>query len=189
MKRAGVAGTDDPRDTARQLLAAAKQAERGITLDVEAAITASGATRARAGSVLKTEGSLTRKVAANRGFRRRPERVNDVIRYTAVIDHRTYWSGGDELLALLRVRGYEVVKDLNLWDLPGYKGRNVTVRSSGGQLFEVQVHTSESLQAAESSHYFYEQIRDRSTPKAVRHLLKDESDATFATVPIPERHG
>lgn len=172
---------------ARELIDVARWVEPGITIDMDTAITAIGATRARRMTNIKTQESLVRKISSRRAFRREPRSINDVIRYTALIDHDTYWTKGNRLLRVLTRLGYEVTKDLDLWLTPGYKGRNVTIRSPNGELFELQIHTPASLEAAEATHGLYEVVRHRATPSSTRGYVKGACDAIFVTVPIPHR--
>jgi len=178
-------GSPDPRKVARDLLVKARGAETRITADIEAAIHAGGTTRARADSVFKTEESLARKTATVIDSGKSASGINDVIRYTAVADEATYWARGDRVLDAIRGRGYSVEKEFNGWNRSGYKGRNVTLRSPAGQLFELQIHTPASLDVAERTHPWWEIIRVGAAPKSEIKRLRALTNELFATVPIP----
>ena len=66
-----------------------------------------------------------------------------------------------------------------------YLGRNMAFESPDGQKFEVQIHTKDSLEAAEKTHPLYEKKRADDTPQPERDRLQVEMNKIFSKVPIP----
>lgn len=66
-----------------------------------------------------------------------------------------------------------------------YLGRNMAFESPDGQKFEVQIHTKDSLEAAEKTHPLYEKKRADDTPQPERDRLQAEMNKVFCKVPIP----
>ena len=66
-----------------------------------------------------------------------------------------------------------------------YLGRNMAFESPDGQKFEVQIHTKDSLEAAEKTHPLYEKKRADDTPQLERDRLQVGMNKVFCKVPIP----
>lgn len=95
--------------------------------------------------------------------------VPDAVRFTFMYSPQRYADGIDADVARLKAEGFELVKLKNLWTEDQYKGINSQWRRpETGLLFEVQFHTSESLEAKELTHKAYERIRGSTASPAER---------------------
>jgi hypothetical protein len=171
---------------ARELAAAAESA---ITPDVLAVVEANGGALTRQEFSIKPEESLTDKI-----FRKRKPsedvasvagRIEDVLRYTALLPDEGYWDTGSLICEALTNAGYEHVSQALGWQAAGYKGRNDSFRSPAGCLFELQMHTGASLHACEVTRDLYVEIRALDTPPEREWELRQQRDHVFAQVPIP----
>ena len=87
----------------------------------------------------------------------------------------------------LQDSGFELMVRTNTWDNEEYKGVNTRWRDSeGGLIFEVQVHTYESLDAKEQTHKAYERINDTRTPVEEVESLRAYQKHVSAQVPQPQ---
>jgi hypothetical protein len=88
------------------------------------------------------------------------DKVPDAVRYTFTYSPDGYVDGVRADVERLKAAGFEEVKLKNLWSSSQYKGINTQWRRpETGLRFEVQFHTSESLQAKELTHGAYERLR------------------------------
>jgi hypothetical protein len=187
--------TPEERDAARaeasQIAAIAAEAEPSISDDVKSIVDANSGQLERFATRLKTFASLYRKI---QGIMVEDEtdatdaasEIRDAIRYTVVLEEHGYWAAGSSISDALQQAGYSAVKKTKGWKRFGYKGRNDTFVTAGGQEFEVQMHTRASLNAADQCHLLYEESRLTSTSAARRAELSEEQDAIFAAVPVPD---
>jgi hypothetical protein len=176
---------------ALSLIDAAAAAEPAISDVVSAAISAVEAEQRRFATRLKEARSVYRKVqgimvedetsADDAGFE-----INDALRYTAVIDQSDYWARGDAIVEALGRAGYESSRPCRGWKTIGYRGRNESFRGSDGLEFEVQMHTSQSLAAAEETREMYEIERMTTTPDDEKAKLRAKINAIYAEVPAPD---
>lgn len=153
--------TDDRQQALQALKLAALEAEPAATALVEEAAAATNGDIVRPSTRFKSDASIAEKLERFRRQRSpkyRLERFNDALRYTVVYSAGRYWRGYRELVGQLSARGFAVVADPGGWRR-GYTGINLTVADPQGRLFEVQVHTPDSLAAAEATHGLYEQQR------------------------------
>jgi hypothetical protein len=75
----------------------------------------------------------------------------------------------------------------NSWGNEEYKGVNTRWRDPEANLiFEVQVHTYESLDTKERTHKVYERINDARTPVEEIEILRDYQRRVSAQVPQPK---
>lgn len=126
----------------------------------------------------------------NRG--KRFDALYDVIRYTSVSGVGDYYEDFNRTIRTLTAKGYQVVEVTDFWKLTeesrakgGYKGINVKMDSPDGAHFELQFHTPESLQAKESVHVLYEQLRRPDVTAAEREEVCRAMDATFSSLEAP----
>lgn len=63
------------------------------------------------------------------------------------------------------VKGYNIIGINNTFPILNttYKGINILVKNSDGYIFELQIHTYQSLQIKEQNHKLYEKSRLAST--------------------------
>jgi hypothetical protein len=116
--------------------------------------------------MLKKEDRLKEKIAdvllveSHLTPREALDKVPDAVRYTFAYSSDGYADGVRADIERLKAAGFEEVKLKNLWSSSQYKGINTQWRRpETGLRFEVQFHTSESLQAKELTHGAYERLR------------------------------
>ena len=103
------------------------------------------------------------------------EKVPDAVRYTFTYSSDRYADGVRADVERLKAAGFEEVKLKNLWSSGQYKGINTQWRRpETGLRFEVQFHTTESLQAKGLTHGAYERLRcpENETKPAERDELE-----------------
>ncbi len=142
----------------------------------------------------KTEDSLTRKIsdesaksakslidfgysideAIEKSTKRQAERNNDALRYTFLFPLEKYIFGFRQSLQKLKQNGFKVPEN-RIWNAwknigttfdKGYRGINITIISSQGQVFELQFHTRESYELKTETHALYEESRQNKTSLA-----------------------
>jgi hypothetical protein len=156
-------------EAARPVLDKAKAAEPGITQSVQGATEQYGGKMIGLQHKLKTEGSLTRKIATDLAVSEKAisgeeaaANVADAIRYTSCFPPDKLVEGAQATLAKMQQEGNEIIQLKNTWLDPesSYKGVNAQMRDPNGQLFEVQFHTDESFWAKdEGTHDIFEKMR------------------------------
>lgn len=140
---------------------------------------------------LKDGESMKRKVAtqqANTG-RSLPvllERAQDAVRYTVVLEERSYVSGVAQVAALLEARGYHSLSVHNAWHSRRYRGINTTwADPSTGIAFEVQFHTPVTWQVTRDTHRAYEEFRRVGTSAERKAELSEQIGAAYRSAPVP----
>ncbi|MCG5432527.1 hypothetical protein LV457_09510 [Mycobacterium sp. MYCO198283] len=103
-----------------------------------------------------------------------------------MLNDQGYWVGGNTMLESLTALGNRIVDDPGGWRRRGYRGRNVTLQSEDGQVFEVQLHTAASLDAAERAHPLYERARAAGVGISERKRLARQQEQLFDAVPWPD---
>lgn len=109
--------------------------------------------------------------------------ISDAVRYTIAYDKNEYLTGVTSALDELRTKGYQL-KVKNYWQREDYKGINIAVKDSQGKVFELQLHTKESLAIKEDLHALYEQYRV-SRNDAERWRLWNQMTEIAAKTPEP----
>jgi hypothetical protein len=146
---------------------------------------------------LKSEESLTRKIsdesaksaksfvgfgysideAIEKSTKRQAERNNDALRYTFIFSFEKYVFGFRQSLQKLKQKGFEITEN-KIWNAwknigttfdKGYRGINITVISSQGQIFELQLQTSQARKV-EIAEIIIELAKKVKTPKGVNKL-------------------
>jgi hypothetical protein len=183
-------------DAAHRAYERATAAEREISPAVVDAVRDTGGHLERFESRLKEIDSLARKLdgkLADVGpfdfeeIRAAENGINDAVRYTAVVPENGYWGHGDAVIKALEERGFVLKEDPASWKVPDvYRGRNLTFQTPDGMQFEVQVHTGDSLSAAEQTHRMYEERRLPTTALERRAELEALEAEIFNSVPIPD---
>ena len=177
---------------ARELLSSARKARPAVTR----ALNKVG--KARDGKLIgrqfavKSEKSLLRKMnelvkegrgkvsASNVGAK-----ISDSLRYTMQFSKSAYARSTQAALVDLQAAGYRIQKIKNYWSVDGgYQGLNSVLISPSGKKFELQFHTQFSHRVKEANHIRYDKIRVMNDGPA-RRILEAESEALFATVPVP----
>lgn len=171
----------------------AREAERTVSPQVQAAARISGADVIGFDYRLKSPDSLKRKVATS--LKEHPgQQVNqalaeikDSVRYTLQWPDGRYTQGVTVASSVLSAWGNDSIKWSNTWARDkGYKAINSAWRAPDSQhAFEVQFHTPASKHAQEVTHKLYEEQRlPGTTPERAREL-QAQQDAIFAAVPVP----
>lgn len=172
-------------------IAAAARAEPQITAMLQDTAGKFGGRMEGLKNRLKTQDSLSRKVRDKSLLKGRPQAdiaagMNDVLRYTMLLDPNQYAAGAQSVLAGFVARGYTIVDADNTW-APGnvYQGINAVLRAPDGTLFELQFHTPESFTAKSSTHADYELARDPSKTLAERQAAHDRMAVLQSGVTVP----
>lgn len=124
----------------------------------------------------KTENSLARKLSdyskeKNLSHTIIAKRTNDVLRFTYLFRQNKYAQGLNFVQNYFQEKGYKIGKIFNGWTIEGtnrdlgYRGINLTIISSQGQKFELQLHTKESFRLKTETHGLYEEFRSLNTSK------------------------
>ena len=168
---------------AKNLLKQAVKNEPNITEDLQKIALEVAAEIVGLEHKFKTEDSLTKKLAKNsqkslqylsakhnlkpqtigKTVSRLAQQNNDALRYTFLLPIETYTFDFKQTLTKLKEMNYEIpIKDIwNAWKNigtifdKGYRGINVTIISSQGQIFELQFHTKESFRLKMKIHKLY----------------------------------
>lgn len=173
---------------------------------------------ARAGGVLtdlttsvKTPEGIADKLDRRRHLARRysaafvAERLEDLVRFTIVLDQEDYWQGARALIATIQSVDLYIdegeVKNFWLNSPRRYAGLNAYPLDADGREFEIQIHTPASRQWRQESHPAYERHRQlkRGSPEAdaLNQSLTDDCMQAVAEpvgdsdlgIPFPPRRG
>lgn len=142
---------------------------------------------------LKSESSTNRKVKKELldNFWTQEEllefNLNDINRYTYVVDEVKYWSEVDRISEALTKAGYKNFKFKDYWSGDQYKGLNTNFFTPDGGKLELQFHTPASIGVKPASHEIYERIRKIGTSKEEKAKLQKEIIALWADVTPPTR--
>jgi hypothetical protein len=143
-------------------------------------------------NMIKGEDRLKEKIADR--FRYQPDltarqavaEVPDAVRFTLTYSETHYTNGVLADVNQLKAEGFELIKLKNLWAKDQYKGVNSQWRSPvTGTRFEMQFHTSQSLEAKELTHKAYERLRDPLTSKDEEDDLMDYQRRANALIELP----
>lgn len=120
--------------------------------------------------------------------------ANDLVRFSVTTGRDAYGSTVQTILNGLEAQGYQLEDVKNFWR-PGnrHNGVNVTMRTPGGHLMEIQFSTEASRSLGKKTHSLYEIVRLESAPASQRidaflEILKLNRDAGIADA-IPEDLG
>ena len=194
-KKDGILKNSTPE--AQKAYDAAKRHEQRITRDM-CEIASSGDTEMYGLDYsIKTAGSVEDKLgrkkaqAALKGgsFDATSEikKMGDLVRYTQLCDHNKIASTAKQTMKSLRDKGYEIQEVDNKWIGNGsYKGFHLSVKSPEGQVFELQIHSKESMTVKEQNHAMYEPARKANASAYVRDTLDDQMRKLTNTMSIPE---
>lgn len=183
-------------DAAHQIYQRAAAAEPQISSAVADAVRDAGGQLEKFESRLKEIDSIARKIddlledvnlSDLEEMHAAENEINDAVRYTVVVNDVGYWSHGDAVIKALEERGFTLTYDPGGWEVPNaYRGRNLTFATPDGMKFEVQVHTGDSLSAAEQTRGFYEEERLRTTSQERVAELRALKGDIFKLVAIPD---
>jgi hypothetical protein len=189
------------RERARALIAKAEAAAPGVRDALGKAVAEHGGTLSGLEFELKSEESLTRKIhdrtmergdTSAKAMDKITSKMNDSLRYTAVIDAAHYMTAYRAVRASLEAAGYKPVpgREGNAWAEPerfggGYRGINATFRTPDGLEFEVQFHTQESLDLKQEQHALYEEYRDPATSPERKRELNQQRRKLAEALAVP----
>jgi hypothetical protein len=114
--------------------------------------------------------------------------IADVVRFTYTHPEVRYTNGVLADVEELKAQGFELDRLKNTWDSEQYKGTNTQwLEPRSGVRFEVQFHTSASLEAKELTHEAYERIRSitEHTPETERESAELEAFQSEVNVRVP----
>ena len=159
---------------AQELLDEARESEPQITNDLQTIVQEISAEMVGLDDKFKREESLIRKLVDSVGddfqkLKRKAKSINDVLRYTFVLQFEVYAERFHETIERLSELGYWIPENRiwNAWQTigesfdKGYRGINITVISSQKQKFELQFHTEESFRLKTATHFLYEESRQK----------------------------
>ncbi len=114
--------------------------------------------------------------------------INDVLRYTMIIQEADYVKEVGNTVDALVSKGYTLYIFKNYWanDSVAYLGINSTFRTPGGTMFELQFHTPLSYDTkGNKAHKYYEIVRDEKSTEAQKEEALKRMDEIFAQVTVP----
>ncbi len=168
---------------AEELISRLSKIETKVTQDLKNLAKANGGKMEGLEFRLKTPESLERKLASD-GIN---EPMNDVLRYTIIIDDDLA-KGTSAILKGLESKGYQTVKIKNTFQKGQiYKGINTNVKTPDGNIFEIQYHTSESFNVKQNiNHSLYEEYRllDKTSQEAIN--LEKRMIENSNTIKLPQ---
>jgi hypothetical protein len=147
----------------------AAECEPKITRQVRAMARRTGMDMAGVENRIKSRDSYLEKIQRKYGRDFRVYDVKDILRYTYTAPAEELAEKALTAMELYWESGYHTIEIKNYWldRQSPYKGINTTLRSPGGQIFELQYHTPESFSLKNGKmHELYERqrpIRDLSS--------------------------
>jgi hypothetical protein len=174
-------------------LAAAAAVEPRVTPKLVAIANEMGGTMYKLEHRLKTQASTERKIRkeiASDGLALEDVVIDDALRYTMRIDDVP---PGRHVQAIKRVideltaMGHQVVRLKNYWPTDdNYSGINGVFRAPGGLLWELQFHTTKSIEVQADTRAMYEELRRVDTPLERKRELFDAMTRAWQKVPVPK---
>lgn len=188
---------------AQTLIATATKAEPGVTSTLQALCTQTKGKLVGLEHRLKTESSLSRKLVdrartqvtqgkgAQLAVSEEAKKANDVLRYTMVLDEKSYWNNELKMRnALEKDYGYKVTDYWDAWSdkaSRAYKGLTLRFATKEGQVFELQIHTLASFDTKMGIHEEYEEARESGTTPERRKALTEYMAGKWTSVPMPQK--
>jgi hypothetical protein len=187
------------RERAQSLRQRAQAAADMVRSALSQAAAACGGTMAGVDKQIKEEDSLTKKIfdrACQGGeptdarLDKEASKINDALRYTAVLGVNRYMEAHRSIRAALAGAGMQYVKEGNAWAEPErfghtYRGINMTFKTADGLMFELQLHTKESLGVKEKWHAEYKEMQDPATSQERRDQLRSQIRGYVEGLPVP----
>lgn len=182
-------GADHVERAASRVMDAAQRIEPTATRAVVDAAQAAAGQVERLDTRFKDRASvvekLVRKGTSSPVVAERAAGFKDALRYTVVLGEPGYWPGHARVVQRMADLGYALDEDAGGWASTGYRGLNLVFRDPRGTLFEVQLHTRASLDAAERAHTIYEIQRKLPPGSEDYRRLEAEMERIFEAVPTP----
>ncbi|MFV0387934.1 MAG: minor capsid protein [Pyrinomonadaceae bacterium] len=178
-----------------KLLEKAKRDEPQITRDLFRISKSADANLVGLEDKFKSRESLLRKITdqAELGSLSKAIKSNkDAIRYTYIIPGDSFTDNTRKIFSELDKEGYTIDYVFNAWRNEGtnrdrgYRGVNLTIKSSQGQKFEIQLHTRESFEFKTNTHKLYEERRNPSISEKRAREIDDEMRILAKSLSIPK---
>ncbi|QNH23711.1 XopAD/skwp family type III secretion system effector [Xanthomonas theicola] len=144
---------------------------------------------------LKSRGSLVEKLKQQMALKHKTleeaaASVNDMLRYSVVLDRQDFTDGLRGVLASLDDQNHVRVKLTNLFakHRQAFKAVNVTLRSPEGALWEIQFHTPDTFKLKEEFHDLYKRkfaLQLQGASQADQRDLQAPAQAAFSRVEAP----
>jgi hypothetical protein len=113
--------------------------------------------------------------------------IGDSLRYTALSDADNSIEMAKDIVSRLQQKGHEIIEQDNAWGEGGaYYGINMNFKAPNGTVWELQVHTPDSMERKDASHFWYDFMRDRNLPEEVRDAAKKRSAGSWIGLQKPE---
>lgn len=141
---------------------------------------------------IKTASSVKDKISrkAERGISETEaiSSMSDLVRYTLLVEHDKTVCSFDKIIDYLYQNGYHVIAVDNKYVITNsdYKGLHINIISPEGQLFELQIHSKESLNAKNKNHLLYEEFRNVKTTAARKKVLEQQMKENSQTFSMPK---
>lgn len=191
----------------KKLLENAEYNESEIAKDLQNATEKVGVRLTGLENKFKTETSLMRKIInsatkdiSNSSFeeklKKHSKRINDVLRYTFIFPVDSYEKSFGQILRSLRKSNYEI-PERRIWNAwtnagtqrdTGYRGINITIKSSNNQVFELQFHTEQSYILKNITHNLYEEARQIATSEKRRNEIIKQVIELAGEIEIPKEY-
>ena len=139
--------------------------------------------------------SLFRKIttkSASKGMSKEEyaEKITDALRFTNLSPTETLTDDYFKMVKDLESKGYQMVEVTNTFaDYTTYRGINTLVKSPDGYVFELQFHTSESMEIKEINHKLYEEERKLDKVKDAKRIeeIAKQENANAKSIPTPPK--
>lgn len=194
-RRASAIERASARAEARRIVDRGRAEEPQITADIQDVVTEQGGKMYGLDFRLKEVESLSRKLLSKSrekgvSVEDYGATVADAVRYTAIRDEPPpgqYTNMIRSTIESLESKGYEILEVETHWQRgDAYNGIHLVAASPSGQRFELQFHTTPSVDAKFATHPLYEEMREDGTSPARRAELVREMVAMADAAPIPQ---
>ena len=131
--------------------------------------------------------SVSGSMSFNDSAKMQAESLNDGLRYTLVSPNANYNENISKVRSGFKAKGYSEAKYWDAWKTSDvYKGVNITFKNNSDKsLFEVQIHTEESLLAKQEIHPLYESFRSTETSPSKKKKLLSEMRSKMRSLKKP----
>lgn len=173
---------------ARNIAGAARGMEPAVTRTLSSVAESAGGQMVGLRNKLKTEESLSRKIATKAELANIPPeqvRITDALRYTMQLGEDVYTDSIRKTVQELEAKGVKMVELENNWDKgDAYNGVNALFEQNG-TIFELQFHTPASIEAKAKIHPYYEEFRQLDTSPQRKKELFDQMVDVSDSAPQP----
>lgn len=193
-KPAALSDKDRADAEAKRIVSRATAEEPKITADIQDVVNAQGGKMYGLEFRLKEVDSLARKILSKSKAKGvTPEEygseIADAVRFTAIRDEPPpgqYANMIKTTIDSLESKGYEILELETHWQQgDAYNGIHLVARTQSGQRFELQFHTTQSVEAKFANHPLYEEMRLDDTSPARRAELVRQMVAVADAAPVP----